>query len=414
VNDELLEALRTARPAFPLEMLSADGAPAHTVLERVLSTRRRRRPGWAWRGAPLALTVGATVLVAAVAILTLRGHRPATPRAVIGASSLDASLERTAQRSLQHAIEANRPASGGAFVALDPDTGQVYAIGSVHGGALVHATRSAGSVGSTFTPITALAALESGAWALGSTFDDPGHFCIHGQCRLNPGGAVYGALDLENALKVSSNNFFYNLGALTNSSQPSGGAIQKWARALGIATVPTPAWLARHGIGRPWSTGDNLSLAVGQGDVQVTPLQLAVAYAAIANSGTVVRPHLRRTITSTPVRRLAIDGRYLAAIRAGLRAATSQPGGNAADVFSGFPVPVYGETGSAQNPGQQDDAWFAGFVPVTATSRPIVVVVTVGQGGFGARAAAPVARQILSQWFLGRPGPWVPGAAHTR
>jgi penicillin-binding protein 2 len=362
----------------------------------------------------VALAVGATVLVAAVAILTLRGHPSATPRAVTATSSLDASLERTAQRSLQHAIDANPAASGGAFVALDPDTGQVYAIGSLRGGSLVRATRTAGSVGSTFAPITALAALESGAWALGSEFDDPGQFCVEGQCRENPGGAAYGALDLQNALKVSSNDFFYNLGALTNSSQASGGAIQRWARALGIPTVPSPAWLARQGIGRPWSTGDNLSLAVGQGDVQLTPLQLAVAYAAIANYGKVVRPRLVRTPVSGPARQLPVDRRYLDAIRAGLRAATSEPGGNAADVFSAFPVPVYGETGSAQHVGQQDTAWFAGFVPSTATSRPIVVVVTVDQGGFGAGAAAPVARQILSQWFFGRPGPWVPGASHTR
>jgi penicillin-binding protein 2 len=442
MSDELLKALRTARPAFPLEMLSVDGAHAHAVLERVLSTRRRSRLAWARRGAPLALAAGATVLVAAVAILTLRGHSRATPRDLTGTSSLDASLQGTAQRSLQHAIDANRPASGGAFVALDPDTGQVYAMGSVRGAPLARAARIAGPVGSTFAPITALAALESGAWSVGSAFDDAGQFCIAGQCRHNTGRAVDGVLDVENALKVSSNDFFYNLGALTNSSKPAGGALQKWARELGIGTVPTPAWRARRnrleaecdagagpfagrrrhppggcgiadGSGRPWSVGDNLSLAVGQGDVQATPLQLAVAYAAIANSGTVVRPHLRTASAARPVRRLVFDRRDLDAIRAGLRAATSQPGGTATDVFRGFPEPVYGETGSARHNGRQDSAWFAGFVPATATSRPIVVVVTVAQGGFGARAAAPVARQILSQWFLGRPGPWVPGAAHT-
>jgi membrane peptidoglycan carboxypeptidase len=205
MSDELLEVLRTARPAFPDELLSADGAQARAVLERVLSTRRRRRLSWASRGAPLALAVGATVLVAAVAILTLRGHRPASPGLATGTSSLDATLERTAQRSLQHAIDANRPARGGAFVALDPDTGQVYAMGSAHG---VSATQIAGPVGSTFAPITALAALESGAWTLGSAFDDPGQFCVVGQCRSNAGHAVYGALDIERALKVSSNDFF--------------------------------------------------------------------------------------------------------------------------------------------------------------------------------------------------------------
>jgi penicillin-binding protein 2 len=75
-----------------------------------------------------------------------------------------------------------------------------------------------------------------------------------------------------------------------------------------------------------------------------------------------------------------------------------------------------GSTATAQyiaNGREQDNAWYAGFVPATATSRPIVVVVTLQKGGFGDVAAAPVARQILSQWFLGRPGPYVAGTAHT-
>ena len=72
-----------------------------------------------------------------------------------------------------------------------------------------------------------------------------------------------------------------------------------------------------------------------------------------------------------------------------------------------FPVPVYGETGTAQYLNSKDYAWYTGFVPATATSKPIVVTVWVEKGGFGDVAAAPVARQILSQWFLGKPGPYV-------
>ena len=90
MSDEVLEALRTARPAFPSDMLSVDGGHAHAVLERVLSTQRRRRSSWGWRGAPVALAVGATLLVAAVAILTLRGPRPVIPRAATGSSSVSA------------------------------------------------------------------------------------------------------------------------------------------------------------------------------------------------------------------------------------------------------------------------------------------------------------------------------------
>jgi penicillin-binding protein 2 len=270
---------------------------------------------------------------------------------------------------------------------------------------------------------------------------------------------VYGVLDLVNAIKVSSDDFFYNLGALTNAdpaAAPNGGALQHWARLYGIGrrtgidlggetsgNLPSARWRERidrlelrcehkrHvpscGIadGRPWSIGDNINLAVGQGDVQVTPLQLAVAYAAIANGGIVVRPHIGfavqspdgtvlRRINPRPARRLNIDPSYLAAIRAGLRAAASQPGGTSADVFGSFPEEVYGKTGTAQRPaGQADQSWYACFVPDWATRTPIVVAVTVEQGGWGAQAAAPTARQILSEWFFGARGKFIAGASRT-
>jgi penicillin-binding protein 2 len=391
--------------------------------------------------------------------------------------ALDTRLQRVGQQALQHAIDANAPADGGAFVALNPQNGEVYAMGSlpafdpnILGGTVAsatirrlasdhaflnRATQFAGPPGSTLAPITALASLESGAWNTYDTYDDTGQFCISGQCRRNPGGVANGVLNLVDAIRVSDDVFFYNLGALTNSPAPAGGALQQWARAVGIGqptgvdlsgesrgNVPTPSWRAhvnaleaacergRHvsscGIsdGRPWSIGDNINLAVGQGDVQVTPLQLAVAYAALANGGTIVRPHAAdeaerpngtviERIAPPPVRNLNVNPIYLTTIRQGLRAAASQPRGTSSDVFGSFPEPVYGQVGTAQYNAQQDYAWYAGFVPASATSKPIVVVVAVAQGGFGDTAAAPVARQILSQWFLGRPGPWTPGSRRT-
>jgi penicillin-binding protein 2 len=331
------------------------------------------------------------------------------------------------------------------------------------------AIQTAGPTGSTFKPITATAALESGAWTTGDVFDDTGQYCFSGQCRHNAGMATYGVLNLVQALKVSSDDFFYNLGVATNADpnrHPAGGALQHWARLYGIGqpsgidvggevagTLPTPHWRAERnkleaecdhatgpftgkpkhppggcgiafGDNRPWSIGDNESLAVGQGDVQVTPLQLAVAYAAIANGGTIVTPHLgldvqspdgfvQRSFNPAPQRHIPINPLYLETIRAGLRAAASQPGGTSFDVFGNFPQQVYGKTGTAQYNGQQDYAWYACFVPSSATTKPIVVVVTVEQGGFGAVGAAPVARQILSQWFYGNKGQYVAGSSKT-
>jgi penicillin-binding protein 2 len=405
--------------------------------------------------------------------------------------ALDSKLEQVGQQSLQESIDSNYPANGGAFVALNPDNGQVYAMGSLptydanlftkpvpysiynaqfgpnSGDPQVdRAYQGAGPTGSTFKPITSTAALEAGVWSTSSIFDDTGQFCISGQCRHNAGNAVDGSLDLENAIRVSSDDFFYNLGALTNSPAPKGGPLQKWANLYGIGrktgidlpdenggTLPDANWRdernkleaecdnatgpfkgkAKHppggcgiadGTDRPWSIGDNESLAVGQGDVQVTPLQLAVAYSAIANGGTIVTPHLaldvqspdgfvQRSFNPAPARHFNINPFYLETIRAGLRAAASQPGGTSADVFQNFPQQVYGKTGTAQYTGQQDYAWYACFVPSSATTKPIVVVVTVEQGGFGAVGAAPVARQILSQWFFGNKGAYVAGSSKT-
>jgi penicillin-binding protein 2 len=178
------------------------------------------------------------------------------------------------------------------------------------------------------------------------------------------------------------------------------------------------------GTNRPWSVGDNESLALGQGDVQISLLQLAVVCAALANGGTIVRPPLGASIRAAdgtvlqrvdppPSRHIDLEPADLAAIRAGLRAATSQPGGTSADVFAGFGEPVYGKTGTAQyfdaSGAETDDGWYACFVPPSATGRPIVVIVWVQKGGFGDISAVPVARQILSQWFDGRPGRYVSG-----
>jgi penicillin-binding protein 2 len=92
-----------------------------------------------------------------------------------------------------------------------------------------------------------------------------------------------------------------------------------------------------------------------------------------------------------------IDPGYRQAILDGLQGAASQPGGTSADVFAGFGRTVMGKTGTAERPGQADQSWYVSYAPDPA--RPIVVAVTVEQGGFGAEAAAPAARLILSDWF---------------
>jgi penicillin-binding protein 2 len=320
------------------------------------------------------------------------------------------------------------------------------------------ATAGQYSAGSVFKPIASIAALQSGAWSLSDTFDDTGSFHIGAETLHNAGNATYGHLDLVNAIRVSSGIFFYNLGVLMNvdaTAHPSGGALQQWARAFGTGQptgidvvgeaagiLPSPSWRSQrnqlelsyereHHVPcctlsdlRPWSIGDNINLAVGQADLEATPLQIAVAYAAIENGGTIVRPHVGlevdgrdgtvlQKIDPPPTRQIKIDSVNLQAVQSGLRAAASQPGGTSADVFGGFAPPVYGKTGTAQHNNQRDQSWYVCFVPAWNHHPPILVAVTVEQGGFGAVAAAPAARQILSQYFYGNRGPFVAGASHT-
>jgi penicillin-binding protein 2 len=308
-------------------------------------------------------------------------------------------------------------------------------------------------VGSTFKVITSAAALASlPGFSPATVYNDTGEFRQGTLVRKNAGGASYGAVALRDALKLSVDTFFYWLGSQLNADpakHPEGGALQSWARRFGLGaptrvdvggeaqgTVPSPRWRdernrlqsecerdhKRHpdprrqrfhgvcayadGTNRPWTIGDNTSLAVGQGDFLATPLQMAVAYAAIENGGTIVRPHVGMAITHNdgsilqrieppPARRIEIAS--LETIRDGLRAAASEPGGTSADVFAGFPVAVHGKTGTAQVAGKADQSWYVCYVP--DAKRPIVVAVTVESGGFGAEAAAPTARLILSQWY---------------
>jgi penicillin-binding protein 2 len=279
--------------------------------------------------------------------------------------------------------------------------------------------------GSTFKPITATAALQDHLISPNTIFDDTGSLKLDANLTLhNAGKAVYGPLNMTDALKVSSDIYFYNLGLKAKASK-GGGQIQDWARKYGIGQrtgidlpaevdglIPNPAWRNRlyheHLTDRPWSVGDNVNLAVGQGDLETNPLQMAVAYAALGNGGTVVTPHLGDQVES-------VTGRVLEEIRpaarrhidispttrdtilTGLTRAAMEPGGTSYPVFGNFKFPVAGKTGTAQRPNQPDQSWYIVLAP--AKNPQIVVAVTIERGGFGVDTAAPVAARILEHYF---------------
>jgi penicillin-binding protein 2 len=278
--------------------------------------------------------------------------------------------------------------------------------------------------GSTYKPITSVAALASGAVTPTEIIEDDGAFTLGGITFQNAGGAAYGPIAMQRALTVSSDVFYYTLGDRLYGMDPS-TELQAWSHRLGIGRetgidlpgelpglLPTPAWrnqLYREDLtDRPWSAGDNVNLAVGQGDLQADPLQMAVAYATIANGGAVPRPHLGlqvedaagrvlREMEFGPARRVRIDPEWRDVILAGLHDAAQSGEGTSYSVFGGFPVPVAGKTGTAERPPYEDQSWYVVLAPYP--DPEIVVAVTFEQGGFGAETAAPAALEILSQYF---------------
>jgi penicillin-binding protein 2 len=399
--------------------------------------------------------------------------------------TLDLGLQRAGDAALARALAASRnPTRAGAWLAMDPRDGAIYGMGSspsfdarvlakpfsqqtyheltsrAAGAPLVdRATESAYPTGSTFKPITAFAALSGGLIDADTTIDDTGSWDLGTQHYQNAGQARFGTIDVSDALKVSSDIFFFQLGAQAADHDE---LIQRWAARFGFgrktgidlpgesaglvpdakwrtdgytayrtcvekAHLTAGTWAALYrcgGIDKPWTPGDNVNLAVGQGDLQATPLQLAVAYSAIANDGTIVRPHLGmsvqdgngfpiRGLPADPRRHIELDPDDRQTVLGGLERAANEQGGTSADVFKGWPkrYRVYGKTGTAERAPNPDQAWYVCFVD--DPKRPIVVVVTVEKGGFGAETAAPAARLILSKWFGVKDDAFHAGASAT-
>ncbi len=396
---------------------------------------------------------------------------------------LQAESEKAVREGIEHARAGGKPAVAAAFTALDPRNGQVLAIGSyptfnpnkfakpltkpeydaIVGGTskrlVDRATGEAYPTGSTFKPITAMGALEGGVLSPSEGLGAGQCIFVSTQSFCNAGHAEYGSVSLVQALKVSSDTYFFEVGERANSH---GALIQSEARKLGIGeqtgidlpselegVVPDSKWRERQnalelscehrthkascgivGEVKPWTVGDNMHLAVGQGDLQTDPLQMAVAYSTLANAymnggeGTVVRPHLGmeiddssggliQSLSSPALRHVRLNREDLGLVMEGIHEAASQPGGTSADVWSGWDQtanPVYGKTGTAQRTGQEDQSWYMCYI--ADPRRPIVIAVTVEQGGFGAETAAPVARLMASKWF-GKPEKFVAGSSHT-
>lgn len=394
------------------------------------------------------------------------------------------NLKLTLDAKVQAAGESALAATGlpGAFVAMDVDDGSILGMGSAPGfdpsiftppveqghvqaltdadedPLLDRATQSAYPTGSTFKAVTGSAALEAGLVTPEHTFSDSGSFEWAGREWINAGEAANGIVDMVSALRVSSDVFFYDIGIMADDAYEQSGeeVIQDWAKQLGFGSptgidlpaegaglVPTPEWRDKlfeqagapgscggrarlfepgcYETDRPWSVGDMMNLAVGQGDLQATPLQLATSYAAIANGGAVVRPHLgmeaedpsgaqTQAFEPAPRRQVDLDETTRTTIMEGLRQAAMEPGGTSYPTFGGYPVEIAGKTGTAEKTDQEDQSWYAAVAP--ADDPEYVVAVTVERGGWGASTAAPAACEILNALFAVNDG-CVAGTSQT-
>lgn len=357
------------------------------------------------------------------------------------------NLKLTIDGDVQSAGEAGLAARGlpGAFITMNIDNGEILGLGSfptfdpsdlieptqtqvnelyrdpVLAPLVNRATEGAYPTGSIFKIITALAGLENGRITPDEVVQDGGQIEVGEQTFENAGGLAHGPVELRRALQVSSDVYFYLLGL----DMWETNELQEEAHKLGIGRptgldlpeegetlLPTKEWrnqLYEEGLTeRPWSSGDNIQLATGQGDLQTNPLQMALAYAALGNGGKIVTPHVGLEIEDAagrvlkefefePQRRVHIDPAYRTAILEGLHAAAQEGDGTAAGIFGGFPIPIAGKTGTAERLPHADQSWFAALSPYP--NPRIVTIATVEEGGFGAESAAPVVLDILEALY---------------
>ncbi|MFZ4517085.1 MAG: penicillin-binding protein 2 [Microthrixaceae bacterium] len=398
--------------------------------------------------------------------------------------SIDIDLQAHAERLLEAKVRSVRGgltkegyrknAPQGSVVVLEPTTGQVLAMASYPGydpSILVNgissdlwtqlndpasgrplfnwALQGAYAPGSTFKPVTALAGWRTGAIGPGNeVVADGGVFKLQGckgkACEFqNAGRTAHGSVDLARSLTVSSDVYYYRLGEMfwINRSNWGETPIQDAARDMGLGSrtgialpgetpgrIPTPANRKEAYAKNPgafvtgdWFTGDNVITAIGQGDVLVTPLQLAELYATIANDGVRYRPQVVAKVTRVvdPTKppgepgnfevvkqvepdelgRVDLPQDFYDRVVKGLVGVTQQGDGTASKSWRASPTawPVAGKTGTSQVVGKADSALFAGWGPAQPGAVPqYAISVVIPEAGFGGDVAAPLAFRVLA------------------
>jgi penicillin-binding protein 2 len=378
--------------------------------------------------------------------------------------TLDADLQKTAEEALSYGIrlaheDGKWASDGGALVAMDPNTGEILALASsptfdpnIYVGrvqksdlrklaapvsnhpTLNRAVSGLYPPGSTFKPITALAGLQEGILSPDELIQCTGKEVIDGQTFTNWDPYANLPMNLTTALAASCDTYFYQVALRFYDRTDS--PLQKWARNMGFGRktgvdigpeerglIPTPAWHRRYfktEIDKLWTSGDSVQLAIGQGDVLVTPLQMTRFYAMLANGGKLVEPHVVKSVekpstegqppvvlrpySPKPPKDVRLNQTALRVVQEGLYDATHANYGTSAGIFGAFPVEIAGKTGTAEKfvrlpgyQGLQDQAWWCGYGPYIKPK--LTVCAMIENGGHGGVVAAPVALRVFEKFF---------------
>lgn len=356
--------------------------------------------------------------------------------------NIDWRLQSIVERALAdgiHAWTGGRRKLGGAVVVLDPWNGAVLALASYpdfdpnafasDDNAKIayylldpsqplfnRAIQAATPTGSTFKMVTGSAALTTGVVRANEVVYDSGAWDCYGQEFRDIAAGGLGDTTFVHALAASSDGYFYQMGYRLGNDR-----LRKFARYYGIGqktgidlpgefagNYPTNAWMMKV-AGVPLEPSDVCSLAIGQGALQATPLQMALVESAVINGGTLYRPQVLRqirdpkgrivkTVQPQIIRHVPVTQSSLQAVRAGMDQVT-EPWGTAAGLaIQG--LPYGGKTGTAETGGGAgpNTTWFVAYAPAAHAKIAIAVFVD-RSGGYGANVAAPIARAIMVQYF---------------
>jgi len=383
-----------------------------------------------------------------------RAVRVLSRTAPVSGNNLSLTLDVKLQEITEQAFGSRR----GALVAIEPSTGGILALVSkptydpnlfvdgIRGDdwdglntdpdkpLLNRSIYSAYPPGSTFKPFMALAALSQGKRTPSQAISDPGFFNFGGHQFRDDKKGGHGLVDMYRSIVESCDTYYYALAndmGIDNISsfmgqlglgQRTGVDIQGESEGV----LPSQAWKKRR-FKRPeqqkWYAGETISIGIGQGYNAYTPIQMAQAVATLANDGVMYRPHVVKYITNSrsgektmvepqPIRDLKLKPEHLAFIKNAMVGVNKS--GTGARAFAGAPYESGGKTGTAQvfslkgekyvegatKQHLRDHSWFIAFAP--ADQPKIALAVIVENGGFGAAAAAPIARMVLDYYLLGK------------